>query len=267
MKFNNEILPRYVSYAPMALAFERYLECQVYLTLKMDKPILDLGCGDGLFASMLFDEEIDTGIDPNPRELKRARLLCAYSELIECKGDMIPKPNGEYKTIFSNSVLEHIPDLSPVLDEVWRLLDSNGIFYFSAPSDQFDRFSVVYKALTKMRFNRLAEKFRIFYNHFWRHYHFYSLKDWRQLVQDHGFEIIRSFTFDPEETCTLNDLISPLGFFQFLNKKLFNHWTLFPGIRRKLLGSFTKRYQQKLETLSPTMNGGLVFFSVRKVDR
>src|SRR2546428_6343193 len=117
----------------------RSLECRIYSGLVFERPILDIGCGDGVHAKVLFAEKIDTGIDPNERELERAAELGAYVELIACRGDAIPKPDWAYRTIFSNSVLEHIPDLRPVLKEAHRLLMPGGRFYFTVPSPNFER--------------------------------------------------------------------------------------------------------------------------------
>lgn len=264
MKFKKDLLHRYISTAPLALAFERYLECKIYLNLTMEKPILDLGCGEGLFANILFAEKIDTGIDPNPRELERARELGAYDELIQCYGNNIPKPDGSYKTIFSNSVLEHIPDLSPVLQEVRRLLIVGGNFYLTVPSDKFDQFSVLNKLLTTLGFDSIAGKFRKFYNHFWKHYHYYSLKEWEQLVRAHGFEISQSFQYDPEPVCRMNDFLAPFGFFSFVVKKITNRWVLFPQLKWFITKPFIKSILKALDK-EYTREGGLVFIAAKKV--
>ena len=72
MIFNPNILEKYLGETPIPLALERALEGEIYQSLPFERPILDLGCGEGLFAKIVFAEKIDTGIDPNPKELKRA---------------------------------------------------------------------------------------------------------------------------------------------------------------------------------------------------
>ena len=126
MKINTKFLENYATQAPLALAFERVMECRILSRQTFERPILDIGCGEGLFAHVLFTEKIDTGIDPNARELQRAHALGGYHELIECFGDSIPRPDGAYQTVLSNSVVEHIPNLGPVLREAFRLLALEG---------------------------------------------------------------------------------------------------------------------------------------------
>ena len=104
MKFNKNLLLQYMSMAPLALAFERYLECRIFQKHPFDSPVLDLGCGEGLFSHILFAEKLDIGIDINLRELDRARQLGAYVELIHATGDSIPKPDASYNTIISNKI-------------------------------------------------------------------------------------------------------------------------------------------------------------------
>src|SRR5215471_14969485 len=148
MRVNSEFLEAYASQAPLALAFERVIECRILSKLPFEHPILDIGCGEGLFAKILFADKIDTGIDPNPRELQRARQLGTYVELVECYGNAIPKPDGCYRTVLSNSVIEHIPDFQAVLREAFRLLAPGGHLYLTMPSDKFDQYTWISQALS-----------------------------------------------------------------------------------------------------------------------
>ena len=140
--------------------------------------MIDIGCGDGLYAKILFAEKLDTGIDPDPHELERARALGAYHELIQCHGASVPKSDGTYRTIFSNSVLEHIPDLAPVRKEAHRLPASGRRFFFTVPSPNFERFTAINLMLEALGLMALSRRFRAFFNRFWMHYHAYPLEAW-----------------------------------------------------------------------------------------
>ena len=50
------LLKPYLMNAPMSLALYRALECEVLANRDFIPPLLDVGCGDGIFASVLFAE-------------------------------------------------------------------------------------------------------------------------------------------------------------------------------------------------------------------
>jgi SAM-dependent methyltransferase len=264
MRFSNDVIAPYVAVAPAALAFERSLECRLYPTVPFEHPVLDLGCGEGLLARVLFQEQIDTGIDPNPRELERARQLGAYCELIECYGDRIPKPDGSYRTVFSNSVLEHIPDVEPVFAEVFRILAPNGRFHFTAPSPRFERFTWTGMTLRGLGLNALDTRWRALFNRFWAHHHAYELTKWEQLAMQAGFEVVESRSFAPARVCLLNSALVPFGLPAKITKLLTNRWVLLPRVRKLLTMPLCTVARVLLRGGEDPTDGGLVFLSLRK---
>ncbi len=264
MQFNRSVLLQYMASAPFALAFERSLECKIYESLRFERPILDVGCGEGLFAKIAFAERIDTGIDPNDREIERASQLGSYDELITCWGNEVPKPTGYYKTILSNSVLEHIPDIKPVLVEINRLLAPDGMFYMTVPSDRFDQYTVLNTVLSGIGLRGHAARYRKFFNSFWKHYHYYSLECWRELAQSCGFTVMDAYTYDPKRICLMNDFLAPFGAFELVVKRLTNRWVLFPTVRRLLVYPAYIASKRILKGGERAENGGLVFLAMTK---
>lgn len=101
---------------------------------------LDLGCGDGLLTRILLDEvgrREMVGVDPDPAEASHARSLGIYATVHEAGGDAIPEPDASFDWALSNSVLEHVDDIDPVLAEVARVLRSGGQFVFTVPGPDF----------------------------------------------------------------------------------------------------------------------------------
>ena len=264
MKFNENILERHLCVAPIPLAFERFLEARIYQRHSFRRPILDIGCGEGLFAKVVFGEKIDTGIDPNPRELDRARALEAYQELIECTGDAIGKPDGHYNTVFSNSVLEHIPDVESVFREAHRLLAQDGKFYVTVPSHRFDEYSVANQILCAVGLRGLAGRYRSFFNSFWRHYHCYTPEGWSALARRTGFKVTEVHTYGTKRICLLNDFLVPFSIISFVIKKIFNRWVLFPGLRRFVTKPVAMAGHRLLEGGDAARDGGLVFMELMK---
>ena len=264
MNFNPNIVEKYLGETPIPLALERALEGEIYKTLPFVRPILDLGCGEGLFAKIVFAEKIDTGIDPNPKELKRAKDLGAYNELICCWGDSIPRPDQSYATIFSNSVMEHIPDIQPVFKEVYRLLMPGGSFYMTVPSDRFDEYTIGYQLPRLVGLSKLAQRYKTFFNRFWRHFHAYSKTEWATQAKRGGFLVEEVYSYEGKALCLINDLLVPFSIGSFLLKKTTNRWSLFPGIRYLALFPLAVIIKPWLKKNIRVNEGGLVFMRLSK---
>ncbi|MFA5839219.1 MAG: class I SAM-dependent methyltransferase [Candidatus Margulisiibacteriota bacterium] len=264
MNFKTNFLDNYMKEAPIPLAIERYLECRILSKHAFNRPILDIGCGEGMFAFILFAEKIDVGIDPNKSELQRAKEYGMYAELIECYGDKITKPSNFFNTIMSNSVLEHIPSLEPVLQEAHRLLSDQGVFYVTVPTDMFDNYSVIYQFLSSLRLTELAEKYRRFFNRFWRHYNFHNREEWTALFEKNGFKVKEAIEYDSKFVCLMNDFMAPFAFLSFICKKLLNRWIVLPQIRNKYIGLFVWLAEVLVNKFEGKGKGGIIFFALSK---
>lgn len=264
MKFGNSFLRRYLDEAPAALAVERSVECEIHAGNVWQRPILDIGCGDGIFAKILFAERIDTGIDPDASEVSRAREVSAYDELIVCFGDKIPKPDGSYRTIFSNSVMEHIPDILPVLREAHRLLAPDGVLYLTLPTNRLEQATVPARLLNILGLHRLAKSYGGFYNRFWRHYHAHSEHEWGQIFSQAGFQISEERTYIPRNLSTFCDAITPLALPSMIARKFVRRWFFSPAWRRLASGTLHAGIAPIVERLGRGSGGGLAFYALRK---
>ncbi len=264
MKYAQDIEKRYLSNAPLALSIERIVESRLYPLYDLKKPVLDIGCGEGLFANMVFDEKIETGIDPNPKELERAKKLGGYGELLQCYGNNIPKPDESFETIISNSVLEHIENVDEILEEAYRLMKPGGRFYFTVPSDKFEQYTFLSQLLQFLGLKSLERYWRRFFNKFWVHYHCYTPDGWAELGEKHGFEVEASFAYCPKKVCMLDTFLTPLGLSSIIIKKIFNKWVFFPKLRFILLYPYIGLIKKMIKGAEEDNNGGLVFVALTK---
>ena len=109
--------------APVSLALMRAIECRHLAQQPFDRPILDVGCGDGTFGRILFNGvTIDAGIDQDPDEVQRARATRCYEDLRVSRIEALPFESGSFATAFSNCVLEHVADIGGALAEIRRVL-------------------------------------------------------------------------------------------------------------------------------------------------
>jgi SAM-dependent methyltransferase len=100
----------------------------------------DLGCGDGKLTAILLSRIGNRdliGIDPDLRETDEARRRGIYTAVHTCDGDRIPEADDSFDFAISNSVLEHIRELDPVLAETARILRPNGVFLLTVPHAGF----------------------------------------------------------------------------------------------------------------------------------
>jgi SAM-dependent methyltransferase len=112
----------------------RAVEARFYQGLELPHPILDVGCGDGHFASVVFDSQIDIGVDLHLPSLREANRRGAYRLLLNSDGTRLPIRSESLGSAFSNSVLEHLPDLDGVLSEIARTLKPGAPLFFTVPN-------------------------------------------------------------------------------------------------------------------------------------
>ena len=263
--FNDNFLRNYLIDAPTPLAIERSWECILFSQEELKTPILDIGCGDGIFARSLFKSRVNVGIDPNKVEIDRAADTMIYDELLLDFGDKIHKKDKSFNTIFSNSVLEHIEDIHAVLLEAKRLLKTDGTLYLTVPTDNFEKFSLVACLLRGVGMRNLARAWHRFFNNFWQHHHCYNSLRWRHTFEEVGFKLVDMKFYGTKTQCVMNDIMAPFCILAFLNRKLFRRWFIFTKLR-KLMAQIIiypciKNFA-KIRVVDE-QNAGLVFFKLR----
>jgi SAM-dependent methyltransferase len=140
MKINRELLTEFVARYPAqpATAFWRGIEIDVLSRAKIPDGLgLDLGCGDGILTDILFSRIGRTprlvGIDPDPLETAAARKYSFYERVHTTGGENVPEADATFDYAISNSVLEHISDLEPVIAEMSRVMKQGRKYFFTVP--------------------------------------------------------------------------------------------------------------------------------------
>jgi ubiquinone/menaquinone biosynthesis C-methylase UbiE len=135
---------------PYFRAFLRAIESSYYQALPLPAPVYDVGCGDGHFASLTFDQKLDVGLDPWHGSIQEAKKYNgAYQSLVESDGAQSPFPSNYFASGFSNSALEHIPHIDEVLKDTARVLKKDAPFYFCVPNTRYFSALSISKALGK----------------------------------------------------------------------------------------------------------------------
>ncbi len=219
----------------MSLALVRAVECKYLFKLEFKHPILDIGCGDGLFGSIFFDMQIEQGMDISPTEAASARKTGAYKNVVEANAVNIPFKDESFTTVFSNCVLEHIPGIDNVLREISRVLKKDGKLIFTVPSDLVGE-QLFYSSLFKrIGLNRLGDFYSQKLNSICRHHNLYSPSTWANKLEMAGLKLVSSKRYLSSGATKVHDLMLPFSLFSLLNKRLFKKWILLPRFRKLMV--------------------------------
>lgn len=171
---------RFVEYPSLAHSFWRAQEISLIraYSVRLPRPCMDFGCGDGSFAALVFDR-VEYGADNDPDALAAAEKRRLYAELVHVREGRIPLPDCTVASIVSNSVLEHVTDLDNVMSELARVLRPGGTLMLTMPIKGFERHLAFY-------FGR-AEAIRLNREYF--HRNLLEPSEWKQLVERHGLSV------------------------------------------------------------------------------
>lgn len=213
---------------PFFRALLRAVEARFYQDLDLPAPILDVGCGDGHFATVAFDQPIDVGLDPGGDAIREAALLGGHRFLIQSNGEKIPFPDGYFGSAFSNSVLEHIPNVEAVLLETTRVLQPGAPFVFCVPNHQFLRSLQIGRLLDSAGLSRLGDYYRRFFNRIARHYHSDSPEVWQERLERSGFQLERWWHYYPPQALHVTEWGHFFGLPSLVSRVLTGRWILAP---------------------------------------
>ena len=157
---SEEILWRNLRELPYFRAILRAVESCLVQQVELPEPVLELGCGDGHFASVTYSDVLDVGLDPSIKPMREAQGRNAYKLLVQADGAISPFAAGTFSSALSNSVLEHIPQLDDVLHELSRVLRPGAPFVFTVPNPGYETMLSIPMISEKIGLRSLAEVYR-----------------------------------------------------------------------------------------------------------
>ncbi len=224
----NDYLTPHLRDLPYFRALLRAVEARFYEDISLPGPVLDLGCGDGHFASLAFQEPLEMGLDPWWGPIQEAGTRSSYQDLVCAEGDHMPYPSDYFSSAVSNSVLEHIPDLDPVIKETARVLKPGAPFIFCVPNHRFLSTLSISNGLDKIKLRGLADLYRGFFNRISRHYNCDSYETWKERLKKFGFMIEDSWDYFPPDALHVLEWGHYFGVPSWVAKLIFGCWILAP---------------------------------------
>jgi SAM-dependent methyltransferase len=265
-----DYLREHLRQVPAFRALVRSVECRLFeeaakqtgQTGAFDVPVLDIGCGDGLFASLAFTKPLFAGIDPNEASLKEARGREAHRHLVAASAARLPFPDQFFNTVVANCVIEHIEDLEGTLSEVFRVLRPGGRFLFGVPSHRFADMLLVPTVCRILGLSRFAKVYGDWFNAHSRHFHTYDPEHWARLLAAHKFQIEHWEYYLTAAAHRAFDVAHYLSLPRLVSRKLTGKWVAFPNpVSDYLFAKWLRPHYERV----PNEEGPYIFFHVRKV--
>lgn len=250
----------FLKIAPLSHALWRSAEALCFGSVKIKSPVLDLGCGFGEFAGVVFDR-IEMGLDIDKSELAQALKGERYKKVEWADARKLPFKNSSYNTVVSVSVMEHVIGSPQVLSEVHRVLAKGGIFVFSVPTPKLNQHLLMPKILRAIGSRTAAEKYIELHAKAFKHVNLKSKNWWVKELQKAKFEILElQGTLSPS-LLKLHEIFLISAFPSQLWKLLFGKRLIMSvGLRSKILPIFFSH------TVYPDKDSDInIFFVVRKI--
>lgn len=238
---------------PYFRGFLRAIESRYYQEFDLPAPILDVGCGDGNFASLTFDRQIDVGLDPWHAPIHEAKGYGKYRLLVEADAGHAPFPSNYFSSAISNSVLEHIPHVQQVLKDVARTLKPGAPFYFCVPNPRY---------LSELSLSRvLGKSYTEWFRKMSRVEHAVEPETWQGWLESAGFTLERWWHYFSPAAMRVLEWGHYFGAPTLLPHKLFNRWIILPT-RWNLF--FTERFLRRYLESPEHPHGTFTFYIARK---
>ena len=246
---------------PAFRALLRAVEARFYQSVDLPQPVLDVGCGDGHFAQTAFDHPLQVGIDPWWRPLNKAVKSGRYTLPMQAMGDFLPFHDNCFSSAFSNSVLEHIPDIQPVLDEVGRVLQPDAPFVITVPSHFFTEYLGGAEFFTRIGLVGVADSYRSLFNRISRHAHTDAPEVWAERLALAGFQIERWQYYFSREALHALEIGHAQGVPSAIMHALTGHWIIGPWESNL---KWTERWVRPYYEEEFPREGAYMFFLARK---
>jgi SAM-dependent methyltransferase len=249
----NDFLFAHLQSLPYFRALIRSVESTYYQELPLPRPVIDVGCGDGVFAALTFRDKLDAGLDPWRAPIHEARKHGAYRMLVEADGARSPFAANTFASGVSNSVLEHIPDIDAVLAETARVLKKDSPFYFCVPNPRY---------LSELSMSKyLGSGYTKWFQKISRVVHADGPEAWRERLFRAGFNLERWWHYFSPAALRMLEWGHYFGLPSLLSKQLTHHWILSPT--RWNLG-LTEKVLQRFASPEPLETGTFTFYIARK---
>ncbi|HOT76089.1 MAG TPA: class I SAM-dependent methyltransferase [Candidatus Wallbacteria bacterium] len=237
-----EFLSRYLSNAPVALALIRAMECRLMDCIPFANPILDLGCGDGLFSSILFKDKthIDCAVDFDESEVELCYRKGVYRDIKVAEAEDLPFDDESFKYVIANDLLAHLKTPALAVNEAWRVLAPGGYLCFTVPTlvPKF-HVNVFTDFINTMASQNIIKLFNHNIKSYFRLNSILKFQQWSQLLKENGFRVVYHKKYASLSAICIQIITSFYLCRGSMYKKALGRYIPFPQIHEKIITPIT----------------------------
>lgn len=185
----------------------RTMEAALLADHAFEPPLLDLGCGDGVFARMLFPQGAGCGVELMPDVARAGVASGHFRAVIQADGHRLPFAPASFQTVFSNCVLEHVADLPAVLGEVHRVLRPGGHLLCTVPSERFSEWLLGARVCAAVGWRRGAAAYAGLVNRVLVHRNLLTVDAWHTACAAAGLRLTAVHPFASARTLAAFDAL------------------------------------------------------------
>jgi len=247
---------------PYFRAMLRAVEAQFYQDFKLPAPVLDVGCGDGHFATLTFERPLDVGLDPWTAPIRQAAKGGGYRSLVQADGGQTPFPDGIFASALSNSVLEHIPHIQAVLGEIARLLQPGAPFIFCVPNPRYLSELSIAGFFRQVGLKSLGQAYTDWFRRMSRVEHVVEPETWQFWLETAGFRLERWWHYFSPQALRVLEWGHYFGAPTLLPHVLIKRWIIAPWHWNL---AFTQHIVRPYAVAKPHPQGTFTFYVARRV--
>ena len=223
---------KYFPHTPTALCIKECARLSAIRRYACPGPILDVGCGDGLFARVAFENAEVWGIDIDAAEGRWAAASQAYAQIVLGDVTRASLPHSFFNTCVANCSLEHVPRIDLALRNIWNALRPGGIAYLFVPNAEWASHLTSARLSKRLGAPALGKGIQTAIDRQFRHHHLYDADGWRRVVAASELQVVAVEPVLSTATTVAFEAFLLPSLAGFVNKKLTTRWTNFPSARR-----------------------------------
>ncbi|GAC1642276.1 MAG: hypothetical protein NVS4B8_11320 [Herpetosiphon sp.] len=208
---SGEVLRFYLTYSPPDHALWKSIEWRLFREYDYPAPVLDLGCGDGIFAKLVFPSPLTAGIDILGGRVRKAQRVGQHRLPVQGDATVMPFSDSSFATVFSGCAMEHIPPLPDMLCEIARILQPGGRLITTVPSGYFRDYLFIPGILRRFGMPGLARRYADLVPRLLAMVHLYHPAFWEKSLADAGLELESARHFLPTPVTQTFDKLLIIG--------------------------------------------------------